>query len=89
MADVPKQEIALYVDHVRRNDFSLYDFPLSWRKLKAHPDSADGIKMLQNAGYKCVTLSNGGKNLLALISENNGIQWDHIIDLAAHNQDYA
>jgi HAD superfamily hydrolase (TIGR01493 family) len=84
MANVPKEQIAAYVEHVRRNDFSPYLFPHSWEKLKAHSDAADGIRMLREAGYKCVTLSNGGKDLLTFISEKNGIQWDHIIDLAAH-----
>lgn len=84
MKSVPTEEIAAYVDHVRRNDFTPYKFPDSWKFLRAHRDSAEGIRMLQEAGYKCVTLSNGDASLLATASESNGIKWDHIIDLAKH-----
>lgn len=84
MKSVPDAEIKAYVDHVRKADFTPYDFPDSWKLLKAHADSAEGIKMLQAAGYKCVTLSNGDAGLLAFAALVNGIEWDHIIDLAKH-----
>lgn len=84
MKPVPTREVLAYVDHVKRNDFSPFEFPKSWYELKAHPDSASGISQLMANGITCVTLSNGSKELLERISEANGITWSKIIDLAAH-----
>jgi HAD superfamily hydrolase (TIGR01493 family) len=84
MSTVPKSEIAAYVEHVKRADFSPYQFPFTWNNLKAHPDAAEGIYRLQKAGFLCVTLSNGTADLLKQISDSNGIAWTAIINLAAH-----
>lgn len=81
MSGVPHEEIAAYVAHVRKQDFTPYAFPQSWFELKSHPDSAEGIKRLRDAGFKCVTLSNGCPRLLYVISQKNGIEWDAIINL--------
>lgn len=84
MSEIPKQQIVDYVDHVRKLDFSKFDFPENWYKLKPFEDVVPGIKGLQSRGFTCVTLSNGSYDLLRTISENNGIYWDYIVDLCKH-----
>lgn len=84
MKDVPREEIAAYVKHVRSGDFTPYVFPASWYELKTHPDVFDGIKMLQDEGFACIALSNGSKRLLETVAFNNGIQFDHVIDLESY-----
>src|SRR5690606_22074940 len=84
MSGVGREQIRDYVEHVRRDDFSPFAFPVSWWNLKAHPDAAEGIRKLRSSGYSCVTLSNGGAGLLAHVSYHSGITWDHITDLTAH-----
>lgn len=84
MDGVSRFEIQQYVQHVNKNDFTPFDFPLSWWSLKAHPDSEEGIARLQAAGFLCVALSNGSVDLLKHVSEAAGISWDHIVDLASH-----
>lgn len=84
MTDVPRPEIAEYVRHVNKNDFSPYKFPESWWNLKPHPDVVDGIRYLQQSGYFCATLSNGGADLLGHISGACGIGWDFIVDLISY-----
>lgn len=84
MAGVSRNEISAYVAHVRRNDFAPFEFPRSWWDLRLHPDSAAGVRMLQDEGFCCVTLSNGSADLLKHVSERGGIAWDRIIDLAQH-----
>lgn len=84
MDGIPSEEIRDYVAHVRAENFAPYDFPESWYTLDAHPDSAVGIESLQFQGFKCVALSNGSVDLIDKISINNGIHWDHIVDLVAH-----
>lgn len=84
MSGVSRDEIKSYVEHVRKADFTPFKFPDSWFSLKAHPDSSEGIRLLQSMGYKCVTLSNGGWGMLGGISALNGIGWDHITDLREH-----
>lgn len=84
MDDVPRDEIRAYVNHVRSNDFSPYEFPESWYSLPAHRDAPDGIRMLQEKGYFVCTLSNGSKELLSRVGKANGIHWDYVIDLVAH-----
>lgn len=84
MSSVPREEIAAYVNHVKREDFSPFPFPQSWYELKPHPDSAEGIKQLQASRYYCVTLSNGSVELLKYISKAAGIEWDYFIDLVRH-----
>lgn len=84
MSDVPDDEIAAYVKHVKAESFSPYDFLDSWWHLKVHPDAPIGIRQLQQAGFKCVTLSNGEWDLLQHNSDWVGIKWDHIVDLVGH-----
>jgi len=84
MMPIPNRDILSYVEHVRKADFAPYAFPASWLNLKAHEDSAEGIKMIQKLGIKCVALSNGSYELLGHISKQNGIEFDHIVNLAAH-----
>lgn len=86
MDGVSRDEIRDYVAHVRRNDFSPYKFPGSWWGLKLHADAREGIKRLRDAGFKCVTLSNGPAELLHYVSAtpDGDIGWDRIIDLAKH-----
>lgn len=83
MDGVSRQEIADYVKHVNKNDFTPYEFPKSWWELKAHPDSKPGIDALKKHCF-CGTLSNGQADLLAHISKQAGIEWDFIIDLAKY-----
>jgi HAD superfamily hydrolase (TIGR01493 family) len=84
MSGVSRDEIRAYVDHVRKEDFTPFAFPLAWWSLRAHADSADGIRALQAAGFRCVALSNGSPELVGTISVASGIAWDHIVDLASH-----
>jgi len=84
MHSIPRSEISDYVNHVRKNNFTQYDFPKGWYRLSSHDDSSEGILMLQNKGYCCVALSNGNVDLIDKISKNNNINWDHIVDLVEH-----
>jgi HAD superfamily hydrolase (TIGR01493 family) len=84
MSPIPREEITAYVQHVRKNDFTPYEFPKSWYNLKAHPDSRGGIAKLRAMGLGCVALSNGSIGLLSRISKINRIAWNLIIDLAKH-----
>ncbi len=84
MTPISRDEIAAYVEHVRRDDFSPFAFPESWRSLNAHPDAREGIERLQDAGLVCVTLSNGSSELLTILSQNAGIVWNRIVDLSSH-----
>lgn len=84
MEGVSRDEIRAYVAHVRRNDFSPFQFPESWWNLKLHPDAAPGVKALQEEGYTCVALSNGAHELLVQVSARGGLHWNHVVDLAAH-----
>lgn len=83
MSNVEKEEIKNYVNHVRKNNFTEFEFPQSWWNLKAHPDSAQGIRTLQSAGFSCIALSNGSLALLSSISYKNNIYWNHIVDLVS------
>lgn len=83
MSDIPKGEIAAYVEHVRKEDFTPYVFPPGWYSLKAHPDSADGIRHLRyNYGVRCVAFSNGRWDLIHALSKANGIRWSGILSPA-------
>jgi len=84
MSGISRDEIKAYVDHVKREDFSPFEFPPSWYNLKAHPDAKEGLELARHFGFRCVTLSNGSVELLAALSVSNGIEWDHITDLAKH-----
>lgn len=77
-------EIRDYSRHVNASNFTPFEFPPSWWRLKAHPGAAEAIQTLQDKGFICVTLSNGSVDLLKTISRANGIEWDHITDLVKH-----
>ncbi len=84
MSTVSREEIAAYVEHVRKADFSPFEFPRSWWDLKAHPDAAEGIKRLQDTGFSCVALSNGDAGLIWRASKRkNPIAWNYVFDLRA------
>lgn len=84
MDPIDKGEIFDYVSHVKADDFSPYEFPESWRQIKAHADSKEGIDRLRAKGLMCVALSNGPLDLISEISDKNGIVFDHIIDLVEY-----
>lgn len=84
MSETPKAEIADYVAHVRKEDFTPYTFPESWYALKAHPDAEEGIWHLRyNCNFRCVAFSNGSSELIKAISDANDIRWSGIISPAA------
>lgn len=83
MSGVSREEIKAYVEHVRKNDFTPFEFPQSWWELRAHPDSSEGIKLLQHAGYQCVSLSNGDAGLIWRASRRACIEWNYVTDLRA------
>jgi HAD superfamily hydrolase (TIGR01493 family) len=80
MVGISNTEIAAYVSHVNRAIFTPFPFPHSWWDLKAHHDSADGLRAIQKLGIKCFAMSNGPVDLIKHISDANGIEWDGIID---------
>jgi 2-haloalkanoic acid dehalogenase type II len=81
MSGISRNEISDYVEHVRREDFSPFQFPRSWWELKAHSDSAKGVERIRKAGIRCVAMSNGSIELIGHISTASGVRWDHIVDL--------
>ena len=84
MSGVSREEIKAYVDHVKKADFTPFDFPKSWWELKAHADARLGLEMLRASGYSCVTLSNGSSGLLSWVSKQADLPWSKIIDLASY-----
>jgi len=83
MSGIPKEQIADYVQHVRRADFTPFAFAKEWYSLQAHPDVAEGIARLRAAGIKCVALSNGTWSMIFRLAANNGFAFDHFCDLWA------
>ncbi len=77
---VPREEVKDYASQLRRPEWEPLKLPASWEHLKAHPDSAEGIRRLRQHYIVC-TCSNGPLGLLAKLSKNNGIVWDAIIPL--------
>lgn len=84
MADFDRELIRDYVHHVRTNPTEVYSFPNAWWEIKAHADSAAGIKKLQEAGFQCFAASNGSTTLIETISTEAGIQWNGVTDFAKH-----
>ena len=81
MSSIPQDEIRDYVRHVKSEEWSPLVLPESWRELKAHPDSAEGVARLAER-YGVVTFSNGPVELLYHISDTNGIAWNGFIPVA-------
>jgi 2-haloalkanoic acid dehalogenase type II len=84
MSGVPKEEIADYVRHVNRDDFTPYDFPETWFKLPAHADVRGGFDDLRSLGVRLLALSNGSRGLIESLATTNGFKFDHIVDLTRH-----
>lgn len=83
MSGISREEIASYVEHVHKNDFSPFTFAPGWWNLKAHPDAEQGIKALQDAGFTCIAASNGSPELITQVSMSNHIHWNAIVDFAS------
>ena len=84
MSGIPREQIAGYVRHVRRNDFSPYEFPQAWWDLRAHQDVEEGMRRLQGHRLCCVALSNGDVDLIESLAAASGFAFDCIVDLAYH-----
>lgn len=84
MTDFDRNLIHDYVNHVRTKPTDVYSFPNAWWEIKAHADSAWGIKKLQKSGFKCFAASNGSVELIKTISDRSSIYWDGITDFAKH-----
>ncbi len=80
LGGVNTQEVRNYVKHIHQEPWKPLTLPKSWETLPAHPDSAEGIRLLRQK-YIVVTCSNGPLGLLAKLSKFNGISWDAIIPM--------
>jgi HAD superfamily hydrolase (TIGR01493 family) len=85
MSNFPKHEIADYVAHVKRNDFTEYAFNGPWWELKAFPDVKEGLEVLDSIGICCYAFSNGRKRLLETLFENNNLTFTDVWDPTEHN----
>jgi len=81
MSSIPQDEIRDYVRHVKSEAWSPLVLPDSWRELKAHPDSREGIERLSQ-NFAIATFSNGPVWLLEEISHANGIEWNYFVPVA-------
>jgi len=83
MSAVPREEIAAYVEHVRLNDFSPYEFPVSWKQLRFFPDVVIGLDRLLDDGFELATMSNCDAALTWKIAANHRVvnYFEHIVDL--------
>jgi FMN phosphatase YigB (HAD superfamily) len=84
MTGVSRDEIKAYVEHVRKDDFTPYEFPKSWMDIPVFKDVAWGIRDLRRAGYKCWALSNGSLYLLSHIAIRNFVELHGVVDLVKH-----
>jgi len=83
MSGVDRSEVSDYVKSSKGKsgeEWQPLDLPQSWFGLRAHPDSADGIRLLRSK-YICVALSNGPVHLINHISRVAGIDWDLIVPI--------
>lgn len=83
MSQIPREQIAAYVEHVNRSDFTEYKFPREWYDLKAFPDVKEGLNRLRER-FVLGTLSNGSYPLLLHLADANGLKFEEIINMAKH-----
>jgi len=78
---VDLEERRAYIRHVRKHQLEWRPLvlPQSWRTIPAHPDSAEGLRMLRDAGFQVVTLTNWPREQIEAASANAGIEWDRMI----------
>lgn len=76
---VDRDEVLAYVRHVRNDcvEWLPLLLPASWSDIPAHPDSAEGLRMLRAAGFKVVTCTNWPECQIDAASNNADIEWDH------------
>lgn len=83
MSTVNRSEVSEYVQSSKGksgDEWQPLSLPRSWYQLRAHPDSAEGIRVLRSK-YICVALSNGPVDLITEISRLAGIDWDLIVPI--------
>jgi len=85
---VDPEERRAYIRHVRKHPHDSGNsrvcwepliLPKSWQTMPAHPDSAEGLRLLRAAGFKVVTLTNWPREQIEAASANAGIEWDRLI----------
>lgn len=86
MSNIPRQQIAAYVEHVRSADFSPYGFPDEWWRLQPFADVQPGFDLLSSQGVECWALSNGPWQLISYlaVAANPCFRFDGIVDLCGH-----
>ncbi len=80
LSSVAKSEIAAYGRHIHKDVWEPLELPESWKDIKAHPDSKEGIDRLRK-NFQVVTCSNGPIRLLSHLSKANGLTWDALVPL--------
>lgn len=79
-----RDQIKEYVDHVRADKFTKFNFPKAWWNLKAFDDVALGVQIIRNTGIKPITLSNGSRPLLRHLLDTNKVPIQWVTDLVYH-----
>lgn len=80
MENVPREDLFYYASVLSNPTWQPLNFPETWKHIPAHPDSREGLELIRKK-HKVIALSNAPKDLMAELSVNNGIIWDHIIGL--------
>jgi FMN phosphatase YigB (HAD superfamily) len=80
LADIPREEIKAYVDHIRQPKWSPLVLPEAWNSLPAHDGAKEGIDELRKHAM-VVTCSNGPLATQAHLAKHNDIHWDAIMPL--------
>ena len=82
VSGLPRESLKAYGEHVRRADFTPFEFGPEWYELPAHPDVERGMRELAAEGYTLVALSNGSVDLIGALADRAKIKFSQIIDLA-------
>lgn len=76
-----RDQMAMYINQVRRPEWRPLAMPIGWQNCPAHPDSAEGINRIREAGYKVVPCSNWPTYALAELSHKAGIDWSAYVPM--------
>lgn len=87
MANVDRDELRAYGDFLaewrRSRQWLPLELPESWATLPAFHDARDGLELLAEKGYRCVTLSNAPLPLTRAMLRHNDLTFAGIVPLEA------
>jgi 2-haloacid dehalogenase len=83
LAEVPREEVRAYIDHISRPEWAPLTLPESWERLRPFRGAGSGLAILARK-FAVVTCSNAPLGFTSRLLKNADLPFDAIVPLEAN-----